>query len=93
VIRSLETLHNIRTTGRYIPEDANFHNYGCENLKSYIDCAQKTVLRKISESKREELTLGLFIRLQKSDLIEERVEGICISHRVTGETISNSCSR
>jgi hypothetical protein len=25
-----------RTTQHYIPEDINFHNYRCENLKSYI---------------------------------------------------------
>jgi hypothetical protein len=28
-------LRIIGTTRRYIPEDGNFHNYRCENLKSY----------------------------------------------------------
>jgi hypothetical protein len=35
-IRSSETLVDFqRTTQRYIPGDSNFHNYRCENLKSY----------------------------------------------------------
>jgi hypothetical protein len=30
-----ETLVYVRTTWQYIPGDDNFHNYRCENLKSY----------------------------------------------------------
>jgi hypothetical protein len=36
VICSSETSVHVRTTRRYIPEDGDFHNYRCENLKSYI---------------------------------------------------------
>jgi hypothetical protein len=36
VIRSSEISVHIRTARRYIPEEDNFHNYSCENLKSYI---------------------------------------------------------
>jgi hypothetical protein len=36
VIRSSETSVHIRTTRCYIPEDGNFHNYCCENLKADI---------------------------------------------------------
>jgi hypothetical protein len=36
VIPSSETSIHIQTTRQYIPEDGNIHNYGCENLKSYI---------------------------------------------------------
>jgi hypothetical protein len=35
-IGSSEMSVHIRTTRRYIPEDGNFHNYRCENLRSYI---------------------------------------------------------
>jgi hypothetical protein len=31
-----ETSAHIRTTWRYIPEDGEFRNYRCENLKSYV---------------------------------------------------------
>jgi hypothetical protein len=36
VIHSSETLVHIRTTRRYILEDGAFHNFSCEDLKSYI---------------------------------------------------------
>jgi hypothetical protein len=37
-IRFSETTAHIRTIRRYIPEDGNFHNYRCENLKFYKLC-------------------------------------------------------
>jgi hypothetical protein len=36
VIRSSEISVRIETTRCYIPEDGNFYNYRCENLRSYM---------------------------------------------------------
>jgi hypothetical protein len=70
VICFSETSVHIQATRRYVPEDGSFHDYRCENLKSYkmnFDPYPPTVpCRKVRPPRHIFLCVCIYIKLNSS---------------------------